>query len=42
MQAAGSSLYPPLGPVQAVRVSLTQRFTQFISSSVREGRLRLD
>lgn len=42
MQLAGSRLYPALGPVQAMRVSLTEHFTRFISCGVREGRLRLE
>jgi hypothetical protein len=36
-----SSLYPALGPVQAMRVSLTDHFTAFISQEVRQRRLLL-
>ena len=36
-----SSLYPALGPVQAMRVSLTDHFPAFISQAVRERRLEL-
>ena len=36
-----SSLYPALGPVQAMRVSLSDHFTTFISQEVREHRLQL-
>lgn len=42
IEAMGSDLYPTLGPVEAVRVSLTDHFVQFISDSVRYGTLTLD
>lgn len=34
--------YPALGPVQGVRVSLSDHFTEFISQEVRAHRMRLD
>ncbi|MCL1962056.1 MAG: hypothetical protein FWG56_09865 [Desulfovibrionaceae bacterium] len=40
-QLMDSSLYPALGPVQAMRVSLTDHFTAFISQEVRQRRLLL-
>ena len=40
-QLMDSSLYPALGPVQAMRVSLSDHFTDFISEGVRERRLQL-
>ena len=40
-QLMDSSLYPALGPVQAMRVSLSDHFTTFISQEVREHRLQL-
>ena len=40
-QLMHSSLYPALGPVQAMRVSLTDHFPAFISQAVRERRLEL-
>lgn len=42
MQTMDSDLYPALGPVEAMRVSLTDHFTQFISDSVRLGAFKLD
>lgn len=41
VQTMGSDVYPVLGPVHAMRVSLTEHFLHFISDSVRAGRLRL-
>ena len=41
VQIMGSDLYPTLGPVKAVRVSLSEHFLDFISDGVRVGRLRL-
>ena len=41
VQVMGSDLYPTLGPVKAVRVSLSEHFLDFISDGVRVGRLRL-
>ena len=40
-QTMGSDLYPVLGQVHAMRVSLTDHFLTFISDGVRAGRLRL-
>ena len=40
-QLMHSSLYPALGPVQAMRVSLTDHFQAFISQAVRERQLEL-
>ena len=40
-QTMGSDLYPVLGQVHAMRVSLTDHFLTFISDGVRTGRLRL-
>lgn len=37
-----STLYPALGPIQGVRVSLSDYFTEFISEEVRAHRMRLD
>ena len=37
----GTNLYPVLGDVHAMRVSLTDHFMDFISEGVRAGRLRL-
>lgn len=42
MQTMDSDLYPALGPVEAMRVSLTDHFTQFISDSVRAGEFKLE
>lgn len=41
MQRMDSQLYPAIGPVQAVRVSLTEHFVKFISDGVRSGALAL-
>ena len=40
-QLMHSSLYPALGPVQAMRVSLNDHFQAFISQAVRERHLEL-
>ena len=40
-QLMHSNLYPVLGPVQAMRVSLTDHFPAFISQAVQERRLEL-
>lgn len=40
-QLMGSSLYPVLGRVHAMRVSLSDHFATFISEGVKAGRLRL-
>lgn len=40
-QAMGSDLYPVLGQVHAMRVSLTDHFLTFITDGVRAGRLHL-
>ena len=42
IQALDSRLYPALGNMTAMRVSLSDHFTTFISSSVRMGVLRLE
>lgn len=42
IQSMDNDLYPALGPVEGVRVSLTDYFVQFISDSVRHGALKLD
>ena len=42
MQIMDSELYPALGQVSAMRVSLSDHFTGFISDSVRLGVLQLD
>ena len=42
IQALDSALYPALGNMTAMRVSLSDHFTAFISSSVRMGVLRLE
>jgi hypothetical protein len=42
IQALDSALYPALGNMTAMRVSLSDHFTTFISSSVRMGVLRLE
>lgn len=41
MQSMESPLYPPLGSVQAIRVSLTDHFTQFVSDGVKSGLFQL-
>lgn len=41
VQMMGSDVYPVLGPVHAMRVSLSEHFLNFISDGVRAGRMRL-
>ena len=41
IQSMDSDLYPVLGQVHAMRVSLTDHFLSFITDGVRAGRLRL-
>ena len=40
--AVHDDLYPALGPIQAVRISLSPHFVAFVSGAVREGVLTLD
>lgn len=37
----GSERYPPIGPIRAVRVSLSEHFVRFVSDSVRNRTLTL-
>ena len=40
VEALGSALYPVLGSVQAMRVSLSDHFVKFVSDGVRRGQLQ--
>ena len=42
MQKLDSTLYPALGPVEGMRISLTDHFIAFVSESVRQGLFKLD
>ena len=40
VQQLGDALYPVLGPVQAMRVSISDHFVKFVSDGVRLGQLK--
>ena len=40
VEALGSALYPVIGPVEAMRISISDHFVKFVSDGVRLGQLK--